>query len=94
MRVKNMYISLNEMTFLMCRKKNPKQSSECDYNIGMCFITFSQGASCTIQNAPHFIFSTISHLCALCLVIDLIAKMDFKWIACKVTKAVIETQVD
>lgn len=47
----------------------------------MCFIPFSQGASCTIQNAPLFIFSTISHLCALCLAIDLIAQMDFKWIA-------------
>lgn len=47
----------------------------------MCFIPFSQGASCTIQNVPLFIFSTISHLCALCLAIDLIAQMDFKWIA-------------
>lgn len=51
--------------------------------MGMCFIPFSQGASCTIQNAPLFIFSTISHQCALCVAIDLIAQMDFKWIAGK-----------
>lgn len=61
------------------------------------FITFGQGASCTIQDAPLFVCSTISHLCAPSLAIDLITKMDFKWIAGKahkVTEGVIETQVD
>lgn len=47
---------------------------------------FSHGASCNIENAPLFIFSTISHLCALCLAIDLITKVDFNWIAGKAHK--------
>lgn len=63
--------------------------------MGLHFITFSQGVSFTIQNMPLLIFSTISHLCALCLAIDLITKIDFKWIAGKahkVTKGVIKTK--
>lgn len=53
----------------------------------------SHRASCNIENAPLFIFSTIGHLCALCLAIDLITKVDFNWIAGKahkVTTAVIK----
>lgn len=47
---------------------------------------FSHGASWNIEFAPLFIFSPISHRCALCLPIDLITKVDFNWIAGKAHK--------
>lgn len=50
------------------------------------FMMFSHGASWNIEFAPLFIFSPISHRCALCLPIDLITKVDFNWIAGKAHK--------
>lgn len=52
----------------------------------MHFMMFSHGASWNIEFAPLFIFSPISHRCALCLPIDLITKVDFNWIAGKAHK--------